>query len=213
MQFRRAIVASVGIFALCLGAMLAVVLAFEAAARLENPVRISANSYLGFDNWDDGHVSAGGTLVFTDDQQGFPVQTTKLYCIREQTACTAATAMIMSGTMALDMNFLRVTSWNSETISAIDDSPICVFYEYVFSRTAKRVVATRRSKPSRGDVCSDVSTNSLRMDLVDGSRVSSALNSAAHEKYRPFLWLAWAAIWVSGLAATVQQFRRARAAS
>jgi hypothetical protein len=158
------------------------------------PVHLSSGPYVGTESWDQGVVYAGGTFTIDNDRSAFPLQVTKIRCVRDENTCSTATAEISFGEMLeADLSVHEIKLWNETTILYEEDA-LCVSYLYTIDRANKRVVGTRKSKQNVAG-CEDFEkTPNLSLSLVNGFDIWWRLNTEAVARVVPFMW-GGVAIW------------------
>jgi hypothetical protein len=88
------------------------------------PVKLPFGGSVYINSWDQGYVSAQGTWIIEGTNQAFPVQFTKITCVKEDKSCTSAQAEISFGSMLnVDLTFYDVLQWDETTIIFNDTSP------------------------------------------------------------------------------------------
>jgi hypothetical protein len=161
----------------------------------QSPISLPSGVFVYTDAWDRGYVYASGTWTMENSRQAFPVQTSKIRCIREEKSCTNAQAEIAFRKMLhLETYNYDITKWDNTTIlfrTATD----CVEYVYTVDRSNKRLVGTRTKKANTGTDCTMIEDKPLRLTLVDGFDVWKGLNQEVEATYFPFMWMAVAAWW------------------
>ncbi len=162
----------------------------------QRPISLPPGVFVYTDAWDRGYVYASGTLTMENSRQAFPIQTSKIKCVREEKSCTNAQAEIAFGKMLhLETYNYDITKWDNTTILFRTDNE-CVEYIYTIDRSNKRLVGTRTKKASIGSDCTMVEDRPLRLSLVDGFGVWSNLNEEVEAKYHPFMWMAVGVWWL-----------------
>ncbi|MEH2498969.1 hypothetical protein V1294_005448 [Bradyrhizobium sp. AZCC 1678] len=196
MRFFKAIGLGVLFLFIGLAGTLAIIIAANLLITAQNPIMLRSGISVYTDSWDRGYVMASGTWTMENARQAFPIQTSKIRCIREEKSCTAAQAEISFGNMLhLETYSYDITKWDSTTILFRTDTD-CVEYVYTVDRSNKRLVGTRTKKTNTGSDCTMVEDKPLRLTLVDGFDVWKNINQEVEAKYVPFVWLTVAAWWL-----------------
>jgi hypothetical protein len=189
---------------------LAILIGANSLIGTQTPIRLPPGVLVYTDSWDRGYVYANGTWTMENSRQAFPIQTSKIRCIREEKSCTNAQAEIAFGNMLyLDTYNYDITKWDSTTI-LFRTSTDCVEFVYTIDRTNKRLFGTRTKKANTGTDCTMIEDKPLTLTLVNGFDVWNKMNQEVEATYHPFMWLAVAAWW---LVLGLMMFLRRRAKS
>jgi hypothetical protein len=152
-----------------LGLLVGVYLGTKMAAPGPDTILLPFKSF----NAMDGFVTAAGTVVIVEDnEQGVPLQTTDLTCIREWNHCIDARASLNSlngGTpmLASDISLHEIESWTDVKIVTKPDDTACVSYVYTLDLTNKEVTGVRTTKRTNG-LCEGVDLRPLNLRMMNG---------------------------------------------
>jgi hypothetical protein len=162
-------------------------------AQVPLSIRHGGQIYTG--HWEEGYVSAHGTWVIENGRQAFPNQITEMTCLQAERLCRSATA-IAGDTLSVETEAYEVLHWTDDAVVLTTSSALCVDYTYTISRAEERVVGRRTPKRNVDSMC-DVGTKEiLELSLVDGSKVTSALQQEARVRTRPFMGAGLTVVWV-----------------
>lgn len=174
-----------------LAGTLGIIIAANSIITAQNPIVLRSGVSVYTESWDRGYVSASGTWTMENARQAFPIQTSKIRCIREEKSCTAAQAEIAVGNMLhLETYDYDITKWDSTTILFRTDTD-CVEYVYTVDRSNRRLVGTRTKKANTGPDCTMVEDKPLRLTLVDGFDVWKNINKEVEAKHVPLTVAGW----------------------
>ena len=127
-----------------------------------------------FDRLGDDYFTAEGTWIIEGSAQAFPLQTTKISCLRDRRECLHVRAQISQGSGAhlhVYYDRLDVQEWTTQGITYTTEA-MCVSYVYSVDFSTKSVTGLRRmrSDPPRG-LCLGIDKNELRLKLESGDKV------------------------------------------
>jgi hypothetical protein len=137
------------------------------------PVNLSPGVHI-FVDASQGYAVAEGTWVIEGDKQAFPLQTTKITCIKDDVICTSATAQVGYGDQLLVYtDQYKISEWSPTRIVFTDDAPTCVWYIYTMDLLTKSVSGIRQKKttPIVGNEGCQEFDSTLRVSLKDGVSV------------------------------------------
>lgn len=124
--------------------------------------------------WDKGYVSASGTWILSNDKMGEPEQTTKITCDRAMNVCTEAVAIVQGKgsdrSLYLDVDTYEIERWDDREIVTKPLEFGCVRHVRRFNKIQKTVTGIR-STISNVEMCKDVETKEMYMELTDGFKV------------------------------------------
>lgn len=161
----------------------------------DTKVKLPSGPLVYTDAWERGYVSAEGTFTIDNDRQAFPLQVTKIQCLRDVKECTAARAEVAFGNMLhVELSTHPIALWNDTTVHFREDAT-CVQYVYTIDRADKRVFGTRTKKPNVSG-CDVFENKSMSLSLVNGFDVWWRLNQEAVAKVVPFMWGGIVAWWL-----------------
>lgn len=195
MRFFKAVGWGVLFLVIGLAGTLAILIGATFLIGTQSPISLPSGVFVYTDAWDRGYVYANGTWTMENSRQAFPIQTSKIRCIRDEKSCTNAQAEIALGKMLyLDTYNYDITKWDSTTI-LFRTSTDCVEFVYTVDRSNKRLFGTRTKKANTGTDCTMIEDKPLTLTLVDGFDVWNKMNKEVEATYHPFMWMAVAAWW------------------
>ncbi|MBR1267032.1 hypothetical protein JQ629_05855 [Bradyrhizobium sp. AUGA SZCCT0222] len=196
MGFLKAIGWGILFLIIALAGTLAIVIGANSLIAAHNPVMPRSGVSVYTDSWDRGYVVASGTWTMENARQAFPIQTSKIRCMRDEKTCTVAQAEIAFGNILnLETYSYDIAKWDNTTILFRTDTE-CVEYVYTIDRANKRLLGTRTKKPKAGAECSAVEDKALRLAFVDGFDVWKTVNQEAESKIAPIMWAVVGAWWL-----------------
>jgi hypothetical protein len=173
------------------------------------PIRIPRGGVVHAEQWDRGQVSTEGTWTIEGTRQAFPLQFTKIVCLREDGYCTVAQAEIAFDMLNVALDFRRITKWDAGTLVFTDTPPLCVDYVYTISRANLRTIGTRTPKADANAHCKEMlEQRDMKLTLVDGFTVWQQLQADARAVFMPFVWVSVALWWVIVLLLIVRTWRK-----
>jgi hypothetical protein len=158
-------------------------------------------------SWDE-YVHTRGTWTMENETLASPLQTTEIFCDRQQMQCTEAQAEVFGGMLSSQLIEYQITRWDSNVITFANTSSTCVDYNYTLDRASQRLIGVRTTKKST--TCPlPISDKSITLTLADGFSVWRRVQDEAAAKVHPFMWVGLALWWVFIGWKALQQWRRA----
>jgi len=148
--------------------------------------------FISLDSWESGYVSGKGTWVLSNEKTGWPEQTTHIQCLRNQSICIEATAVIMGKggdkSLRVDTEMYEIERWDAHEIvtKPKETSSGCVRYVRRFNKVQKSVTGLR-STISTGEFCKGVEVKEMYMILSDGFKVYWELSKAYKKTLRELM--------------------------
>jgi len=149
---------------------------FNAMNMLEPP-QISLPNKMIISIQEHGIISAEGTWKFQNGDQAFPLQTSKITCVKQTRNCQIVTANVSilnnsddNGHLNIDVTDWAITRWTDTEVVAENDNPVCVSYTMTINFQKKEAFQFRRGKG--GEQCKDFAEKPQILVLVDGFNVS-----------------------------------------
>lgn len=144
---------------------------FVVVMRVTEPISPGGFKHVNTGMWDQGYAAASGSWMMLNDRSAHPIQTSKIWCVKEQSVCYEALAKIVDNRYITSEFYSRdIASWSDKSISFIDKSSTCAVYHYTLDRHVSQVTARRTTVKSGSAGCGDIRDN-LDMVLGDGFTV------------------------------------------
>lgn len=143
---------------------IAVITVGEAVVKQRVPVSLPSLFVSGTSEY----ATAAGTWIIEGERAAFPLQTTKIECVRSEQVCHVATAEVsFGGMMHVGLAQMPVREWGRTAITFSDSGGTCVSYTYTLNLHSKSVVGHRTRKQTAEPVCQGFA-GELRLRLEDG---------------------------------------------
>ena len=126
--------------------------------------------------YDAGRLFVQGTWTLEHDEMAWQSQATTIECYRASAACLEATAVIADDfLMPVEINRLKVTSWDREVVVIEGAGSICKTEVYQISTTTNMVTGlVSRRDNANSEVCGIAVAKSRRMRMIDGYATTMA---------------------------------------
>jgi hypothetical protein len=113
-----------------------------------------------------GKIELRGTWQRDDSKDALPNQTTTIECWRSENFCIEVTAALAdTGFMPLDINRMKVVSWNEQVVVVCGSTGLATSERYVIDVKLEAVSGVVGPK-SEGDICPKTINATLKM--IDG---------------------------------------------